>query len=93
MLKQNLQVSGIGYPSFFFAPTLASYYTKTVARLLLLIALCAAVVSCAVNPATGGANLVLMSERREKEIGLEEHEKVLSSMPMFEDGELLAYVR
>ena len=93
MLKQNLQVSGIGYPSFFFAPTLASYYTKTVARLLLLIALCAAVVSCAVNPATGGANLVLISERREKEIGLEEHEKVLSSMPMFEDGELLAYVR
>ena len=25
--------------------------------------------SCAVNPATGGANLVLMSESREKEVG------------------------
>lgn len=49
--------------------------------------------SCAVNPATGGANLVLMSESREKEIGLEEHEKVLASMPLFEDEKLLAYVR
>ncbi len=34
-----------------------------------------------------------MSEAREKEIGLEEHEKVLSSMPLFEDEELLNYVR
>ena len=49
--------------------------------------------SCAVNPATGTPNLVLMSESREKEIGLEEHEKVLSSMPLFEDEKLLAYVR
>ena len=49
--------------------------------------------SCAINPATGGANLVLMTENREKEIGQEEHEKVLSSMPLFEDEELLAYVR
>jgi len=45
--------------------------------------------SCAVNPATGGANLVLMSENREKEIGLEEHEKVLEGMTLFEDKELL----
>jgi predicted Zn-dependent protease len=49
--------------------------------------------SCAVNPATGNPNLVLMSESREKEIGLEEHEKVLSSMSLLEDEELLAYVR
>lgn len=49
--------------------------------------------SCAVNPATGGANLVLMSENREKEIGLEEHEKVMSSMTVFEDEELVAYVK
>jgi len=34
-----------------------------------------------------------MSETREKEIGLEEHEKVLASMPLFEDETLLAYVR
>ena len=49
--------------------------------------------SCAINPATGGANLVLMSENKEKEIGLEEHEKVLNSMPLLEDEKLLAYVR
>jgi predicted Zn-dependent protease len=49
--------------------------------------------SCAVNPATGSPNLVLMSESREKEIGLEEHNKVLSSMSLLEDEELLTYVR
>ena len=48
--------------------------------------------SCSVNPATGSANLVLMSENKEKEIGQEEHEKVLASQPLFEDEELLAYV-
>ena len=49
--------------------------------------------SCSINPATGGTNFVLMSESKEKEIGLEEHEKVLASMPLLEDEELLAYVR
>lgn len=49
--------------------------------------------SCAINPATGGANLVLMSENREKEIGLEEHEKVIGNQPLVEDGPLLDYVR
>ncbi|MDP6417336.1 MAG: M48 family metalloprotease, partial [Gammaproteobacteria bacterium] len=34
-----------------------------------------------------------MSENKEKEIGLEEHEKVLDSMPVLEDEKLLAYVR
>ncbi len=48
--------------------------------------------SCAVNPATGSPNLVLMGENREKEIGLEEHEKVLASQPILQDEELLAYV-
>lgn len=48
--------------------------------------------SCAINPATGGPNLVLMTQAREKEIGLEEHEKVLASMALFDDQELLEYV-
>jgi predicted Zn-dependent protease len=48
---------------------------------------------CAVNPATGVPNLVLMTENREKEIGLEEHEKVMSSMPLFEDEALVNYVK
>jgi predicted Zn-dependent protease len=48
--------------------------------------------SCAINPATGGPNLVLMSQAREKEIGLEEHEKVLASTRLYKDEELRAYV-
>jgi len=63
--------------------------------LVYLVAALAAVsllAGCAVNPATGGANLVLMSESREKEIGAEEHEKIMQSMPMYEDEALLAYV-
>ena len=47
---------------------------------------------CAVNPATGGANLVLMTENKEKEIGKEEHEKVLASSSVYRDEALQAYV-
>ena len=61
-------------------------------RLMLAALLLATVVSCAVNPATGGANLVLMGEGREKEIGVEEHEKVLASQPIYQDPDLQAYV-
>lgn len=63
-------------------------FVRFIAVLLILFG----TVSCAVNPATGSANLVLMSESREKEIGAEEHEKVLASQPVYEDEELLAYV-
>ena len=66
---------------------------KLLLTILTLLSLPIFVSSCAVNPATGSANLVLMSENREKEIGLEEHEKVLSSMPLFEDDVLLDYVK
>lgn len=60
---------------------------------LLAVLAMSSFLSCSVNPATGGANLVLMTEKREKEIGLEEHEKVLASMTLFQDEELLEYVR
>ncbi|MDF1622102.1 MAG: M48 family metalloprotease [Pseudohongiella nitratireducens] len=48
---------------------------------------------CAVNPATGGPNLVLMSENRELEIGEEEHEKIIASAQVVEDEALNAYVQ
>jgi len=48
--------------------------------------------SCAVNPATGQGNLVMMSEKREMEIGLEEHNKVMQTMSVVKDEELIAYV-
>jgi predicted Zn-dependent protease len=66
-----------------------SFSVALIVSVLLLLFL----VGCAVNPATGGANLVLMTENREKEIGLEEHEKVMSSMSLFEDEQLVAYVK
>ena len=37
--------------------------------LLTLLCLTLTTAGCAVNPATGGANLVLMTENKEKEIG------------------------
>jgi predicted Zn-dependent protease len=48
--------------------------------------------SCAVNPATGQGNLVMMSEKRELEIGLEEHNKVMQTMAVVQDADLVAYV-
>ena len=48
--------------------------------------------SCAVNPATGQGNLVMMSEKRELEIGLEEHNKVMETMAVVQDADLVAYV-
>ena len=65
--------------------------TRPLARLTLLC-LALTTAGCAVNPATGGANLVLMTENKEKEIGREEHEKVLASMPIYKDDVLQAYV-
>ncbi|MES3006722.1 MAG: M48 family metalloprotease [Pseudomonadota bacterium] len=48
--------------------------------------------SCAVNPATGQGNIVMMSEKRELEIGKEEHDKVMQSSAVMTDEELTAYV-
>ncbi len=73
------------------SPANSQYSHKFVAALLAALGL-ALLSGCSVNPATGGANLVLMSESREKEIGAEEHEKVLASMPMYQDEKLTAYV-
>ena len=66
---------------------------RLILPMMCLLIFLPAINSCAVNPATGSANLVLMSENREKEIGLEEHNKVLDSMTLFEDEKLLNYVR
>jgi predicted Zn-dependent protease len=65
---------------------------KLLYQAVLCVLAFSALSSCAINPATGGPNLVLMSQNREKEIGLEEHEKVLASTQLYEDEELLAYV-
>lgn len=48
--------------------------------------------ACAINPATGQANIVTMSEKRELEVGAEEHAKVMQTMVVVEDQDLTAYV-
>ena len=65
---------------------------KFLATLLFGFLVASGPMSCAVNPATGGANLVLMSDSREKEVGAEEHAKLMASQPVYEDEALLAYV-
>jgi predicted Zn-dependent protease len=47
--------------------------------------------SCASNP-TGGANFVLMSEKRELAIGKEEHDKLMKSAQTYQEAKLQAYV-
>lgn len=65
-------------------------------RHLPLLSLCLGTVlglsACAVNPATGQANIVTMSEKRELEIGAEEHAKVMQTMAVVEDEDLNAYI-
>ena len=56
-----------------------------------IILVTAFLVACASNP-TGGANFVLMSENAEIEKGRELHEEMLQQNPIYQDGELQAYV-
>ena len=49
-------------------------------------------VGCAVNPATGGIDTVLMSEKKEISIGKENHEEILQKMPIYTEPEMNAYV-
>ncbi|MGB4246691.1 MAG: M48 family metalloprotease, partial [Pseudohongiellaceae bacterium] len=66
---------------------------STLCRLILLVPACLFLLSsCAVNPATGQGNIVMTSERREIEIGKEEHEKVMQSMAVMTDEQINAYV-
>jgi len=63
---------------------------QTCIGLLALSLLC--VSSCSINPATGGADIVTMSEEKEIRIGREMHEKILESTPIYQSEELQAYV-
>ena len=47
--------------------------------------------ACATNP-TGGTNFVLMSEKRELEVGKEEHEKLMKTAPVYQDAKMQAFV-
>jgi len=47
--------------------------------------------ACAANP-TGGVDFVTTSEKRELEIGKEEHDKLIANTPVYSDARLQAYV-
>ncbi|QIB66030.1 M48 family metalloprotease [Kineobactrum salinum] len=47
---------------------------------------------CASNPATGGADVVVMSQGKEVRIGEEMHAEILKEGGLYEDAELQAYV-
>jgi len=50
------------------------------------------ITGCSMNPATGRPDLVMMSESAEIKKGKELHEKVLKSMPIYQDEALTKYV-
>ena len=72
---------------------MSSLHTQRYLPVFALLLSCGVLLSaCAINPATGQANIVTMSEKRELEIGAEENEKVMQSMSIVEDKDLIAYV-
>ena len=48
---------------------------------------------CAVNPATGRTDFVMMSEQSELEMGQKYSQEILKQYPRYEDAKLQAYVQ
>jgi predicted Zn-dependent protease len=63
------------------------------AALTALLLTCLVGTACAINPATGKRQLVLISERQEIEIGRENDAAISSQMGLYEDEALQAYVQ
>jgi predicted Zn-dependent protease len=68
-------------------PRRAAFVRSTLLGAAVLLALG----GCASNP-TGGTDFVLMSEKRELEVGKEENDKLLEKAPIYQDAKLQAYV-
>lgn len=66
--------------------------SSLVLALLGIIFTLTSITGCAINPATGGLDTVLMSEKKELEIGKENHEEILKKMPIYHDPDITAYV-
>ncbi|HSX71815.1 MAG TPA: M48 family metalloprotease, partial [Pseudomonas sp.] len=62
-------------------------------RLLLLLSVLAQLVGCAVNPATGRTDFVMMSEQQEIELGRNYAEEIAKQYPRYADEKLQAYVQ
>ena len=64
----------------------------TYCRVAMLLLASLGLGSCATNPATGGTDVVLMSEAKELEIGRQMHPKIVQQYGRYADEQLQAYV-
>lgn len=64
-----------------------------IVRCALLLVVLWQLVGCAVNPATGRTDFVMMSERQEIELGQRYSQEVLKQYPRYPDEKLQAYVQ
>lgn len=62
-------------------------------RALMLCLICSWLAGCAVNPATGRNDFVMMSERQELELGARYNQEILKQYPRYEDAKLQAYIQ
>jgi predicted Zn-dependent protease len=61
--------------------------------LALLLLLLGQLAGCALNPATGRSNFVMMSERQELDLGRRYNQEILKQHPRYADEKLQAYVQ
>ncbi|WP_445940644.1 M48 family metalloprotease [Pseudomonas sp.] len=62
-------------------------------RVLTLFVLLMQLAGCAVNPATGRSNFVMMSEQQELDLGRRYNQQILKENPRYADEKLQAYVQ
>ncbi|WP_134676116.1 M48 family metalloprotease [Ectopseudomonas khazarica] len=62
-------------------------------RALMLCLFCAWLTGCAVNPATGRTDFVMMSERQELDLGARYNQEILKQNPPYADAKLQAYIQ
>ncbi len=62
-------------------------------RALTLCLFCSWLAGCAVNPATGRTDFVMMSERQELDLGARYNQEILKQYPRYEDAKLQAYIQ
>lgn len=62
-------------------------------RVLTVLVLLLQVAGCAVNPATGRSNFVMMSEQQELDLGRRYNQQILKQNPRYADEKLQAYVQ
>lgn len=62
-------------------------------RTLGVCLLCVWLAGCAVNPATGRNDFVMMSERQELDMGARYNQEILKQYPRYDDAKLQSYIQ